>query len=190
MEKNIKIIHLNWKDDLYISSEYIYRSGDKQDRGKFIIKDFLLMIEWEKWDKEYFFYNIDSYYLLCDEFILLYHKIIEKIYIIYENKSDICFIYRNNSTIYKKKNINECGSVLADDLTIKWSNSHNDILEEFIFYNNKYYEKKYFLSIYELFVIYDDDENIKKIYVKHENVRKYKNKVCINDTVKYMKIIY
>ena len=62
--RKIKIIHKNWSDFAEINNNILKRDSDNKDIGTFILNEKLLIINWDKWECEYFYKKNDFEYFL------------------------------------------------------------------------------------------------------------------------------
>ena len=213
MDKNInlQIIHTHWNDKMLIINDiYLFRDSNNEEKGKFLLKDNLLIIYWEKWEKEYFFKLDNIFYLLCPKFIHDYAlSYFDITYLITETWNETCIIDIQNKKIYKKETL-EDGLIenYIDCIDNKINNINNNLIkifwtqyqtyELFIFFNNKYYNYTYFLSNYEIINIYPKNNTIfldKKTAVFYKNnnfldngiYNKYKNCLALDEKL-YMTI--
>ena len=71
----LSIYHVDWNDKIILNDECtVMRTSDNKDTGKYIINDNILLIDWDKWDKEYFLSenNIDYYQIILSNYFNLY----------------------------------------------------------------------------------------------------------------------
>ena len=165
----IKIYHKDWNDiiQLNINNNTVYRLSGNNDTGKYILKDNFLLIDWDKWDIEYFYsFNKFDYNLELD---------IPHIYLVYENFSNIFLIdnfrrenemmesilfeeFNNSHKIYKKDNLEFYGNIIDSEFN-KLTINKDGIITNFIYFNYKYYDSYYFNKLYEIIRITFPDSN-------------------------------
>ena len=71
----LNIYHNDWNDKVILNDEYIIsRTSGNKDTGKYILNDNILLIDWDKWDKEYFLSenNTDYYRIIESDNFNLY----------------------------------------------------------------------------------------------------------------------
>jgi mannosyltransferase OCH1-like enzyme len=205
MDKNIKIYHKNWNDQLFLDFKKNIIKRINNDIGKFILIDNLLLINWKKWGKEYFYLNNNEYYQICDNNYFNLDYQISIVYLIDVLESDKYIINNILQKIYNMDNLNFYGDFIIDnnDLII----TYNKKTTTYIFFNHKYYNQKIFSEKYDIIYIYENKYFLDKtsnIYYKNNNIFeknnyiKYKNKLKLlndnpiyytEDKVNYMKFI-
>jgi len=151
--EKIFIYHLDWNDECFIKDNYMYRKSNEYEYGKFFYKKNKLIIYWEKWDKDLFFYIENKFY--SQKFLK---------YLNFNNKNYIINIFLNK--IYQE--INEkyiyIGSFnyIFDKISILWESETENkdySYESDIFYLDiEESEKK--TDSYKFDIIILNDENI------------------------------
>ena len=195
MDKTIKIYHINWIDDLFLdyNKNIIKRINYNNDSGKFILIDNILLIIWEKWEKEYFFsYNNVEYYQISDNNYFNLDYEISIIYLIDELFSGKYIINNNLQKIYNMNNLDHYGNFILDNNNLIFS--FNGKNSEYIYFNNKYYNKKILDKKYEIIYInnkkYFLDKSLKICYENNnlftkKDYSKYKNKLLYDNNIYY-----
>ena len=171
MDKNIKIYHKDWIDNLLLDFEknIIKRIYYNNDNGKFILIDNLLLINWIKWGNEYFYSdNNYDYYQICDNNNFKLDYKISIIYLIDELYSNKYILDNTLQKIYNANNLKLYGNftINNNNLTVKYENENIT----YIYFNNKYYNKKFIDKKYEIVYIHD-----KKYFLDRESNICYEN---------------
>jgi hypothetical protein len=188
----IKIIHKDWTDDIILDEELkiAQRLSENNDKGTFILNDNFLLINWEKWSKEYFFKKelnkLEFFYITEEGIFELYNDTSSLVSINNKGNIEIFLIDIKNQNIYFKNNLIFYSKIIKHTINELYLDN-NEIL---IYFNYKYYEKSYFLKNYTLIkidgteyilknnsVIYYKDYNIYNIgeYQKYKNILKLKS---------------
>jgi hypothetical protein len=134
MNKNIFIIHNNWKGKCIIENNKIYRVEDKDEYGCYNIDKNKLTITWDKWNEEIFYCNdnqLNIYYVSN-----IYEMEHENI-IIYDNENSFLLI------LYKKKG--KC-TIWELKMSGNYSFQHNILILKLRNITNKYI--KFYDNIY------------------------------------------
>lgn len=189
---NIKIYNKDWNDDveLYINKKILIRKTDSKDCGKYILNDFFLLIEWDKWGKEYF-YSQDNknYYQITNNNI--FNLNISTINVVDDNNIYILYIDIDSQKIYKGESLEMIGKVeLKKDILIIKNDIFEDNVSEnkYIYFNFKYYQYSYFEKLFEIINIDNKSYLLKinsNIFYEENNIfkkgiyQKYKNKIRI-----------
>ena len=115
----VKLIHKEWDDYIILdfNNNTFHREKILNEKGTFVLDDYLLNILWEKWGNESFIsYKNDNIYYLCKETNL---NNIEW--------ESICYIdYVNNIITRKDNNVKGYINNIDDnELSISWENEDN-----------------------------------------------------------------
>ena len=87
------IYHKSWDEPIILKDNKFVRSNN--DKGTYIMKDNLLILNWEQWDSEYFYQkNKNIYYLIDDSNFFNLDFTVSFIHII-----------SNNNRLYRFKDI-------------------------------------------------------------------------------------
>jgi hypothetical protein len=181
--ENIKLelylVHKDWEELCYANNVFITKSNES---SPYILNDNLLIVNWEKYDKEEFLLNkVDNKYYLKS-------ITIKEIYLVYTEKNiNNSIILKNNTfllntidkNIYDKKNkVTGNFNIIDNILVINWNNDNIDnfnLNEEN--QNNLYYSEYLLNNLFEKIYIKNDNINY-NIYLLNKNESKlfYYNK--------------
>jgi mannosyltransferase OCH1-like enzyme/glycosyltransferase involved in cell wall biosynthesis len=163
---DIFICHKTWNDNLEINNNIITRKNENKDSGKCYFNNDLLYIIWEKWNSELFCKKDNKYYLVDNyNYIPFYDNNTENIY------NDVLYI-NYNFKLYNC-NLEYIGEINENNknIIIKLNNKQ----KEYIYFNFKYYEKKYFDNHYKIIKLYCND------FINQEYFNQILNKKIILD---------
>ena len=125
----IKLIHKEWNDYVILdfNNNILSRKNVNDENGSFILNKNVIIILWEKWNKEFFIcHNNDDIFYLCSEINFIHSDWEDFCYIDYENK----IITRKNDRFRGFIELNS-----DDEISIKWNennmitNMENNILK-------------------------------------------------------------
>jgi mannosyltransferase OCH1-like enzyme len=160
--------HSDWNDyvQFVTNKNILFRLYNVKELGNYTINDNFLIINWNNWDKEYFYKNNRIYYQITNNDKFQLNLYFSEIILIKENYYNNCFIDNNLKKIYEKNelifygfyNFNEYKLIIDKEI--------------FIFFNFKFYERSYFLKYYNVIKIIEENNNIVN-YVLNE-----KDKIC------------
>jgi hypothetical protein len=157
--ENINIFHINWTDNCFIKGDKITRSSISDDSGSFVIKDYLFIIHWDKWDSEKFILfndNKDAYY--------------ETMIKSFDYMNINIFLNLFNNKIYNTLRNQVIGYFCIDNNIIHAIFINDNIYQEFMYENNNIsiVNKKYtFITDDKIYYLYNN--NLKKYFIDDNN---------------------
>ena len=115
MNNKFEIYHSDWIDyiQLFPKENLLCRLNDKKDVGKYILNDLFLIIDWEKWNKEYFYKKNNIYYLIDNQ--NTFNLNIGFVYLFRENRNDLFLIDNDSRKIYFEKKLELYGEIFLDN---------------------------------------------------------------------------
>lgn len=205
MDNDIFIKHKDWNGFCYFNNNKIFRKNIDDEFGDYFLKDNLLIIDWEKWNKETFlYYDNPSYFYFKDIFEELFSSfyIIDKdnIYQLILNKNNDDFIYYINNNIIKGNYIKENDLLILEYLIDNQStkNIFKNIITNIYcfvddFYKNIFFDLKILdNSISEHYIF----NKITNKFYNCNNIHNYGSFTCLNNSISmiwnngYNKIFY
>ena len=158
--ENINIFHINWTDNCFIKGDKIIRSSISDDSGSILIKDYLFIIHWDKWNSEKFILfndNKDAYY---ETMIKSFDYMNMNIFLnLFNNK--IYNTLRNQVIGYFCIDNNIIHAIFIND-----TNNMKNSYQEFMYENNNIsiVNKKYtFITNDKIYYLYNN--NLKKYFI-------------------------
>ena len=142
---SIYIKNISWEEECFynINTNILTRNTNNDDKASIIFENNYLIIEWEKWDKELFYFYENQY--INNTFFL------HNIYLFFD---------KNKKFYYDKKNIyNDKYYECFIDSKIYEYKKNNNILELYNFNQEKIYE------LIEIDNVFYDKEKLKKLMI-------------------------
>ena len=205
MNKNIFIIHNNWKGKCIIENNKIYRIEDKDEYGYYNIDKNKLTITWDKWNEEIFYcndnqlniYYVSNIYEIEHENIIIHDNENSFLLILYKKKGKCTiwelkmsgnYSFQHNILILKLRNITNKYIKFYDNIYHNnYKNNISIIQPNTIYFNNMILfsnitlckKNIIFTSIYYVKNLFNIEDII--IIVKNENI--IKKHVYNNDNI-------
>ena len=187
MDNSYLFLHSEWTDTCILeNNNLIKRTNIENEYGTYKIEKYKettnkIIIKWNNWlNQNIFILNKkdNSYYE--EEFYSNYidNYTLKNIHLIHNEWNDTCILNDSLQIIFKKNDIKEIGNFYFENnnLIINWYNWGK---ENFIYFNNKYYEKNYDMEKAQLEQEIEnkrlEQEIQKKLTIKFIEKQKFKN---------------
>jgi hypothetical protein len=172
IKKNkILLIHKDWTDDCIIDIDTIYKLSNNIEKGKYIINNNQLIINWDKWNNEIFILLDNIYYLNYYIYNIIFHD---------TNINNILY-NTHNLKIYNKLNNIYIGDIIIDKNIFTINYIDNNLTEiyfysfntsEYILYKNinkeiniyKNFNEKIILNMIDNTFVFNEYDNKKGVF--------------------------